>query len=54
MSKLEQLAELGQSIWLDYIQRSLITSGELQSLVDEGLRGMTSNPTILNQAIAVS
>lgn len=54
MSSFEQLADLGQSIWLDYIQRSLITSGELQSLIDEGVRGITSNPTILNQAIAGS
>jgi transaldolase len=54
MSKLDQLAELGQSIWLDFIRRSLITSGELQSLLDEGVRGVTSNPTILNQAIAGS
>jgi transaldolase len=54
MSKLDQLAELGQAIWLDFIRRSLITSGELQALVDEGLRGMTSNPTILEKAIAGS
>ncbi|MGD9048767.1 MAG: transaldolase [Anaerolineae bacterium] len=54
MSKLDQLAELGQSIWLDFIRRSLITSGELKALLDEGVRGVTSNPTILNQAIAGS
>jgi len=54
MSKLDQLAELGQAIWLDYIRRSLITSGELQALLDEGVRGVTSNPTILNKAIAGS
>ncbi|MGQ9599070.1 MAG: transaldolase [Anaerolineae bacterium] len=54
MTKLEQLASLGQSIWLDFIRRSLITSGELQSLVEEGLRGMTSNPTIFEKAIAGS
>ena len=54
MTKLEQLADLGQSIWLDFIRRSLITLGELQSLVDEGLRGMTSNPTIFDKAIAGS
>jgi transaldolase len=54
MSKFDQLAELGQAIWLDFIRRSLITSGELQALLDEGVRGVTSNPTILNQAIAGS
>jgi transaldolase len=54
MSKLDQLAELGQSIWLDFIRRSLITSGELQELVDGGLRGMTSNPTIFDKAISGS
>ncbi len=54
MSKLDQLAGLGQAIWLDYIRRSLLTSGELQALVDEGLRGMTSNPTIFDKAIAGS
>jgi transaldolase len=54
MSKFHQLAELGQAIWLDYIRRSLITSGELQALVDEGVRGVTSNPTIFERAIAGS
>ena len=54
MNKLDQLAELGQSIWLDFIRRSLITSGELQELVDGGLRGMTSNPTIFDKAISGS
>jgi transaldolase/glucose-6-phosphate isomerase len=54
MTKLEQLADLGQAIWLDFIRRSLITSGELQSLVDEGLCGMTSNPTIFEKAISGS
>ena len=54
MSNFDQLAELGQAIWLDFIRRSLITSGELQSLLDEGVRGVTSNPTILNKAIAGS
>ena len=45
----------GQSVWLDYIRRSLITSGELRRLIDEdGLRGMTSNPAIFEKAIAGS
>jgi len=44
-----------QSVWLDYIRRSLITSGELRRLIDEdGLRGMTSNPAIFEKAIAGS
>ncbi len=54
MTKLHQLAELGQAIWLDYIQRDFIASGELQKLIDQGLRGMTSNPTIFEKAIAGS
>ena len=54
MTKLHELAKLGQSIWLDNIQRSLITSGELQSLIDNGLRGITSNPVIFEKAISNS
>jgi len=52
MSKLDELAELGQSIWLDFIHRDLLTSGQLDDLVAQGLRGMTSNPSIFNQAIS--
>ena len=52
---LKQLAVLGQSIWLDYIRRDLIVSGELRRLIEEdGLRGMTSNPAIFEKAIAES
>ena len=51
-TKMQQLADLGQSIWLDYIQRSLIKSGELEHYVQTGLRGMTSNPAIFEKAIA--
>ena len=54
MTKLHEAADLGQAIWLDYIRRSFITSGDLQALVDEGLRGVTSNPTIFEKAIAGS
>jgi transaldolase/glucose-6-phosphate isomerase len=54
MTKLHELADLGQAIWFDYIRRSFITSGELQALIDEGLRGVTSNPTIFEKAIAGS
>jgi transaldolase/glucose-6-phosphate isomerase len=51
-TKLHELTELGQSIWLDYIRRSLIESGRLREYVDMGLRGMTSNPSIFEAAIA--
>lgn len=52
---LQALQNYGQSVWLDYIRRSLITSGELQRLVKEdGLRGVTSNPAIFEKAIAGS
>jgi len=52
---LKQLGTLGQSIWLDYIRRDLIASGELRRLIEEdGLRGMTSNPSIFEKAIVES
>lgn len=54
MTRLKELAKFGQSVWLDYISRSLIISGELHSLVGEGLGGVTSNPTIFEKAIAGS
>ncbi len=48
-----ELAALGQAVWLDYIHRSLIDSGDLARLVaEDGLRGVTSNPAIFEQAIA--
>lgn len=55
MSKLHTLYETcGQSIWLDYIDRNLVTNGGLRDLIAEGVRGVTSNPTIFHQAIADS
>ena len=49
---LKQLARFGQSIWLDYIRRSLMTSGDLRKMVEEdGLGGMTSNPSIFEKAM---
>lgn len=52
---LKALLGYGQSVWLDYIRRNLISTGELERLVQEdGLRGMTSNPTIFEKAIAGS
>ncbi|MEA3408253.1 MAG: transaldolase [Chloroflexota bacterium] len=52
--KVEQVAALGQAIWLDYIDRSLLVTGGLKSLVEDGIRGVTSNPTIFERAIAGS
>src|ERR1035437_10253846 len=50
-----KISEFGQSIWLDYTRRDLIASGELQRLIQkDGLRGMTSNPSIFEQAIVGS
>ena len=52
---LQSLHDHGQSVWLDYLRRSLITSGELERLIEEdGLRGLTSNPSIFEKAIAGS
>ena len=52
---LQALLGYGQSMWLDYIRRDLITSGTLKTMIaDEGLRGMTSNPAIFEKAIAES
>ena len=52
---LKELLDYGQSLWLDYIRRDLITGGQLKKLIDEdGLRGMTSNPAIFEKAIADS
>ena len=49
---LKDLLKFGQSVWLDYIRRDLLTGGELKRLIEEdGLRGMTSNPTIFEKAI---
>jgi transaldolase/glucose-6-phosphate isomerase len=55
MNAVKALQSYGQSVWLDYIGRHLITSGELQRLIDnDGLRGMTSNPAIFEKAISGS
>src|SRR5919112_4387045 len=53
-SRMRALLELGQSIWLDYLRRGMLSSGELAGLIAEGLRGMTSNPTIFEGAIGGS
>jgi transaldolase/glucose-6-phosphate isomerase len=54
MTKLHDLASLGQSIWYDNIRRALLDSGELAELVGAGVRGVTSNPTIFEKAITGS
>src|SRR5207237_10448664 len=52
---LKDLLKFGQSVWLDYIRRDLITSGELKSLIEgDGLRGMNSHPAIFEKANAGS
>ncbi len=50
-TQLNELVQVGQSIWLDNIRRSMFVSGELHRLIAGGLRGMTSNPTIFEKAI---
>lgn len=55
MNALRALHDYGQSVWLDYIRRDLLTSGELRRLIEEdGVRGVTSNPAIFEKAITGS
>lgn len=55
LNPLKALQQFGQSIWFDYVRRNLLVSGELTRLInDDGLRGMTSNPSIFEKAIAGS
>jgi transaldolase/glucose-6-phosphate isomerase len=55
MNRLKALHDFGQSVWLDYIRRDLLTGGELKRLIaEDGLRGMTSNPAIFEKAIGES
>lgn len=52
MNRLRQLTQFGQSIWFDNIQRAMVRGGELANMIKEdGLRGVTSNPTIFEKAI---
>ena len=53
-SSLHRLNELGQSVWFDNIRRGFIESGELQRLIDLGVTGLTSNPSIFEKAITGS
>jgi transaldolase len=50
-----KLEALGQSIWMDFVRRGMISSGQLKQLIEEeGLRVVTSNPSIFEKAIAGS
>jgi len=51
MAAIRELTDLGQALWLDYIRRSFVTGGELRRWIDDGVRGVTANPTILEKAI---
>jgi transaldolase len=54
-NNVKQIHDFGQSIWLDFIDRKIMDSGELQKLIDEdGVRGITSNPAIFEKAISSS
>src|SRR3954449_8212137 len=49
---LQQLSDHGQSVWIDFLSRRFVTDGDLKGLVDQGVVGVTSNPTIFQGAIA--
>jgi transaldolase/glucose-6-phosphate isomerase len=51
MDALKALDALGQAVWLDFLARGFIAKGELKALVDDGVRGVTSNPSIFEKAI---
>ena len=52
MTPLKQLADSGQSVWIDYLSRPFVQGGDLAGLVEDGVVGVTSNPTIFQGAIA--
>jgi transaldolase/transaldolase/glucose-6-phosphate isomerase len=55
MNRIKALGQAGQSIWLDFMQRNLVTTGELQGLIqNDGIAGLTSNPTIFQKAVEAS
>lgn len=55
MNNVKKIHDLGQSIWLDFFNREIMDSGELQKLIDEdGLSGITSNPSIFEKAVSSS
>jgi transaldolase / glucose-6-phosphate isomerase len=51
MATIKELQNHGQAVWLDFLARGFIAKGELKKLVDEGVRGVTSNPSIFEKAI---
>ncbi|MBI5865969.1 MAG: transaldolase [Planctomycetes bacterium] len=51
-NRIRQISALGQAIWLDYISRDLLRTGKLRALLNEGVTGMTSNPSIFQKSIA--
>src|SRR5512136_2715770 len=54
-SRISKLTDLGQSLWYDYMERRILENGELAKLIEQGdIRGLTSNPSIFNHAIANS
>src|SRR4030067_1713424 len=54
-SKISQLTDLGQSLWYDYMERRILENGDLARMINQGdIRGLTSNPSIFNLAIAKS
>jgi transaldolase/glucose-6-phosphate isomerase len=54
MNPIQEAQRLGQAMWIDYIRRGLFKSGEFQRLIDQGISGVTSNPTIFEKAIVGS
>ena len=52
MNNLTNLKNKGQSIWLDSISKQMIESGDLKKIIDEGVTGITSNPSIFEKAIS--
>lgn len=54
MTKLDELHDAGQSVWYDFIRRDMLTGDGLRNLVSSGIRGVTSNPSIFENAIAGS
>jgi transaldolase len=51
-NRIQQFADLGQAVWLDFISRDLLRGGQLRALINEGVTGMTSNPSIFQKSIA--
>lgn len=52
VNPLQEIKALGQSVWLDYIQRDILDNGEVARMIEtDGLAGMTSNPTIFEKSI---